>query len=468
MVTGRLPTVRALCWFRRDLRLADNPAWANATRLGDEVIGLYVLDPGLLDRVSDRRRDLLLGHLRALDAELGRHGGALLVTGGDPTTVVPSTVASHGVQHVTVNGDVGPYAQRRDQAVGTALDAVPLLVHWGTLVQPPGSVLTAKGTLSRVFSAFHRAWDRLPHEPWGDADPAEVLAITGQPIPEPSAAPAIEPGEGAALDRLGAWLERVDGYDTDRDRPDRPGTSTLSADLRFGTVSPREVLLRVGDHTDGRAAFCRQLAWRDWYAHTTLARPDIANAALRPEYDRIEWRDDPTGFEAWQQGRTGYPIVDAGMRELTATGFMHNRVRMITASFLVKDLLIDWRRGERHFRHHLLDGDVAQNAGNWQWVAGTGPDAAPYFRIFNPITQSERFDPDGAYIRRWVPELAGLDRKAIHRPDRLGPLELEAAGVTLGDTYPHPIVDHAAARERTLRAYAAAKDPARLVSSPNA
>ncbi|MDH4169954.1 MAG: DNA photolyase family protein [Acidimicrobiia bacterium] len=445
--------MRALCWFRRDLRLEDNPAWARATGVGDEVAALYVLDPALFDRVSDRRRDLLLAHLAALDRTLG---GRLTLLRGDPRAVVPRFVADHDIAHVTWNADVSAYAQDRDRVVTDAL-AVPVEPLWGTLVQPPGTVLTAKGGLSRVFTPFHRAWQRVPHEVWPTAGPATLVAIAGDPLPDPAREPAMTPGEDGAHERLDQWLDRVDAYVHDRDLPGRPGTSHLSADLRFGTISPRLVLDRVGDHTDGRAAFCRQLAWRDWYAHTTLARPDITERAMRPEYDAIEWRHDPVGVEAWQTGRTGFPIVDAGMRELLATGFMHNRVRMLVASFLVKDLLVDWRIGERFFRHHLLDGDVAQNAGNWQWVAGTGPDAAPYFRVFNPTTQSERFDPDGTYIRRWLPELEGLDRRSIHQPSRLGPLELAAAGVTLGQDYPEPIVDHGFARERTLAAYKAAK-----------
>jgi deoxyribodipyrimidine photo-lyase len=266
-----------------------------------------------------------------------------------------------------------------------------------------------------------------------------------------------EGGELAAERRLGAWLDLVDDYEARRDLPaDDTGTSHLSSDLRFGTLSPRHVVDVVGTSTPGRAAFVRQLAWRDWYAHLLTERPELAHAAMKPGLDDVVWRDDPDGFEAWRTGRTGYPIVDAGMRQLAATGWMHNRVRMITASFLVKDLLVDWRLGEAHFRHELIDAEVSQNAGNWQWVAGTGPDAAPYFRIFNPVTQSRRFDPTGAYLRRWVPELRGLDDRSIHAPWEVGPLDLAAAGVHLGDEYPWPIVDHAQARDRTLAAYGAA------------
>ena len=209
----------------------------------------------------------------------------------------------------------------------------------------------------------------------------------------------------------------------------------------------------VGIETPGRHAFVRQIAWRDWWAHTLALHPDLPNVALKARYDDIAWRHDPDGFERWCTGRTGYPIVDAGMRQLIQTGWMHNRVRMICASFLVKDLLIDWRRGERFFRHHLVDADVAQNAGNWQWVAGTGPDAAPYFRVFNPTTQAIKFDPDGGYVRTWVPELAHLRAPGIHDPSAAASADLQAAGITLGETYPLPIVDHGQARLRTLETY---------------
>jgi deoxyribodipyrimidine photo-lyase len=213
------------------------------------------------------------------------------------------------------------------------------------------------------------------------------------------------------------------------------------------------VATAVGTATAGRAAFVRQLVWRDWYAHLFHERPDLARHALKPEMDLVPWRDDPDGLAAWREGRTGCPIVDAGMRELATTGWMHNRVRMITASFLVKDLLVDWRAGEAHFRRLLVDWELSQNAGNWQWVAGTGPDAAPYFRIFNPVTQGRRFDPHGDYVRRWVPELATLPDRWLHAPWEAPPLDLAGAGVVLGADYPFPLVDHGAARERTLEAY---------------
>ena len=469
-----------IVWFRRDLRLDDNPAWAAATGAHDEVIALYVIDPGLFDRAATRRCARLLGDLHGLDARLAEHGGRLLVRTGDPREIVISEAERAGASVVHCNADVTPYATRRDDAVrsglariGTEFDA-----RWGILVHEPGRIRTNAGGLSQVFTPFFRTWDRTDWTPWPSAGDATIRSEVGDGLPEaPTSYPVLhgadahlvtghvvseaegEPGEPGALARLEAATARADSYDDERNTPAIVGTSELSIDLRFGTVSPRTVAEVVGVSTPGRAALVRQLAWRDWYAHLLLATPALVDEPMKPQYAAMQWRDDDAAFAAWKEGRTGYPFVDAGMRQLRSTGWMHNRVRMVTASFLVKNLLIDWRRGERYFRHVLLDGDVSQNVGNWQWVAGTGPDASPYNRVFNPVLQGQRFDADGEYIRRWVPELASITGSAIHEPWLAGPLELAAGGVVLGDTYPAPIVDLAESRARVLAAYDRVRHP---------
>ncbi len=438
-------------WFRRDLRLGDNPAWAAATQQADEVTALFVLDPALFTNAGPHRQEALVAHLRGLDTELRERGGRLRVEHGKPLTVLPQIVDEVGAGHVHWNRDTTPYSVTRDDALARQLSCTQ---HWGTLVHEPGAVLTQKGTLSKVFTPFYNTWYATAMHAWPtETGDVTVAANPGPGLPDVATPLSIEGGEQAAHRRLGDFMNRVDNYLGQRDLLAVVGTSMLSADLRFGTLSPREVADIVGEQTEGRRGFVRQLAWRDWYAHLLYQHPTMTSQALKPQYNEIVWRDDPAGFDAWKHGQTGFPIIDAGMRELAATGYMHNRVRMLTGSFLVKDLLIDWRLGERWFRHLLLDADMSQNVGNWQWVAGTGTDAAPYFRVFNPTTQSRKFDPAGGYLRRWVPELAGLDDKAVHEPSIVAPLELAAAGVVLGDNYPHPIVDHSMARERVLTAY---------------
>ena len=439
---------RGIVWFRRDLRVVDNPAWSAATRACAEVLPVFVLDPGLVDTAGPFRRDAVLGAVVALDDALD---GRLHLVAGEPEVEIPRLARELGAT-VYLNRDVTPYAARRDAAVVDALDAPPE-VHCGNVVQPPGAITTNDGNVPRVFTAFWRRWQQrdLPRIPApGDA---EVLEHDGGAA-RPDVAPVADPR--AQLDEF--VTERLADYPTDRDRPAVYGTSQLSIALKTGALGPVTAARVAAEAGAVGDPWVRQLCWRDWYAHLLDGQPEMVDHAQRPEYDRVRWRDDPDGLAAWKEGRTGVPIVDAGMRQLAATGWMHNRVRMITASFLVKDLLIDWRHGERHFRHLLADADVPQNVGNWQWVAGTGPDAAPYFRVFNPTLQSRKFDPGGEYLRTWVPELAGLDDAAIHEPSALGPLELAAAGVTLGADYPEPIVDHRMAAERVVAAYKAARD----------
>ncbi len=442
--------MKAIVWFRRDLRLGDNPAWSAASREFDDLVALFVIDPALWDRASEGRRRVLAGHLQALDDDLGQLGGRLHVATGDPVEVIPKMAAVLGAA-VHWNADYTPYSRSRDRAIENVVDAT---VHHGQVVHPPGSILTGTGGRYRVFTPFHRRWEQRPLTPITPPGPATVGADPGDGVPD-VAPPPFDVGEAAAIERLERFDERVDRYLDERDRPDLDSTSKLSIDLKWGAIGPQTIIERIGTHTRGREGFIRQLAWRDFYADLLHDEPESMTRALRPEYRHIRWEDDPAGLDAWKAGRTGYPIVDAGMRQLLAEGWMHNRVRMIVASFLTKDLLIDWRQGERHFRHHLLDVDVASNVGNWQWAAGTGADAAPYFRIFNPISQSKKFDPDGDYIRRWVPELAELSAPLVHEPWTAGPLELAAAGIELGTDYPNPIIDHSFARERALSRYKA-------------
>jgi deoxyribodipyrimidine photo-lyase len=444
-----------LVWFRRDLRLDDNPAWAEATATSQAVVPLFVLDPRLLDGAGPHRRRQLLANLEALDRDLlERRGGRLHVRVGNPDQIVPEVATRYRVSTVYWNADVTPFATRRDERTAKAME-LPVVTFFGNLVLAPGSVLTANGTLSKVFTPFFKAWSRTDPDPWPEPGDATLFDEPGDPLPMLDGPPPLAAGEGAAMLRLETFLERVDEYESGHDRLDSNGTSSLSADLKFGTISPRTVIDAVGDGTPGRAGFVRQIAWRDWYAHLLLAIPTLTTKAMRERYDGIAWRNDAADIAAWKAGLTGYPVIDAGMRQLRETGWMHNRARLLCGSFLVKNLLVDWRIGERHFRHLLVDGDVPQNVGNWQWVAGTGPDAAAYNRIFNPVIQSRRFDPNGDYIRRWVPELRDLDADVVHAP-----WEADDGGLFARDAgdYPAPIVDLRESRARALAAYAAVNE----------
>lgn len=439
---------RGVVWFRNDLRLTDNPAWGEATSEHDSVTALFVMDPVLWERSPQGRRTRLAAHLTALDLHLSTRGGRLRVERGDPRQVVPKVAGGDAVHW---NSDVTPYAAARDRVVAELVDES---VTHGRWIVPIGSVRTNEGGPYRVFTPFHRKWRDEPRHPWAEGREVQVADHPGYGL---KAEDPSDAGERAARERLTSFLDIVDDYEDFRDRPDIEGTSRLSEDLKFGTISPRLVEREAGDSTEGRAAFARQLAWREFCAQLLHAYPRLPMEELRPEYAAIAWRDDPGAVEAWKAGQTGFPFVDAGMRQLAAEGWMHNRLRMVTASFLVKDLLVDWRVGERHFADLLHDYDVAQNAVNWQWVAGTGADAAPYFRVFNPVSQGLEYDPGGDYVRRWIPELADISGATIHTPWDAGPIELQAAGITLGATYPERIVDHAEARERAIEVYEVAR-----------
>lgn len=475
------PRPPAIAWFRRDLRLYDHPALEAAITGRTAVVPLYVLDPALVGGrfASPNRTWFLLGSLAALRSSLREVGSDLVVRVGDPRVVVPEVARQVGADAVYVSRDHGPFGRRRDAAVAETLagDGVAWHARRGVLVHEPDEVRTADGGSFTVYSPFRRAWERLERRAVGDA-PSRIPPLPGGlvggagPIPslsemglgdDPTADPSLlpEPGEAAARGRLERWLAAgVETYAANRDRMDLPeGTSRLSADLHLGLLSAAEVADRVATSGagDGRRTFTNELVWREFYAHVLFHQPWVRTAAFRPEFEGLPWSDDDGAFQAWADGRTGYPIVDAAMRQLLSTGWMHNRARMVAASFLTKHLLIDWRRGEAQFMRHLVDGDVASNNGGWQWSASTGTDPQPYFRIFNPILQGRRFDAAGDYVRRFVPELAGVPADRIHAPWEMTDLEQVAAGCRIGIDYPAPIVQHAEARARALAVYEAAR-----------
>ncbi len=473
------PISPALVWFRDDLRLADNPALCAASAEGRPVVALYVLDddsPGLRP-LGGAARWWLAGALRALQDELSLHGVPLVLRRGPAARIVPDVARQAGCGLVAFNIRTEAAAAKVDEAVTARLraDGREVCPTLGHLLHMPGSVRTAAGGMPRTFSAFMR----------GAVRDRPALAVLQAPLLRPAAhalasealdawhllptAPdwagglraAWTPGEPAARARLEGFMEDgLAGYGTKRDRPDLAHVSRLSPHLRFGELSPRQAIVAAasaGAAGDAPAEDVRkfeaEVYWREFSYHLLHAMPDLSRRNLQSSFDAFPWRECSGDLKAWQHGRTGYPIVDAGMRQLWTTGWMHNRVRMVVASFLCKHLLIHWQDGEHWFWDTLVDADPASNPASWQWVAGSGADAAPYFRIFNPVLQGEKFDPDGSYVRTFVPELARLPARLIHKPWEASSLDLAHAGIRLGVDYPRPIVDHAAARERALRAF---------------
>jgi len=452
---------RSVMWFRRDLRLGDNPALLEAVAEG-EVVPLFVLDPALWRPSGPTRRAYLGASLRALDASLRRLGGALTVVEGDPVRRVVDVARAAAAERVHVAADYGPYGHRRDGAVEQALaEHGTGLVRTGSpYAVAPGRLQNGSGLPYRVYTPFSRAWadhgwrapvDRPPATArWVDAESLGSLA-GGGPVAVPDAAPPDglelpEAGEAAAHRKWEEFLERVGDYDDERDRPDLDTTSHLSVHLKWGEIHPRTLLADLARlRAAGAATYRKELAWREFFADVLFHRPETAREYLRADFARLRYDDPGDRLPAWAEGRTGFPVVDAGLRQMRATGWMHNRVRMIVASFLVKDLHLEWQHGARHFMRWLVDADLASNQQNWQWAAGSGVDAAPYFRVFNPTTQGRRFDPDGAYVRRWVPELAALPAAAD--PHDPSPDDRAAVG------YPSPMVDHAAERREALARY---------------
>ena len=462
--------MRILHWFRKDLRLADNTALAEAARdAAGDVVPFYTSEPAILGRsdMAAVRVRFVLDALAALGRDLERAGSHLALDHGVATDTVVRAARASGAGAVYWNEEYEPALRARDDAVQEALEAGGIRVRrfHDRLLVPPGAVATRQGDPYVVYSPFQRACEALP--PAAPRPAVTRFAAHGlqrrcvakiESLGFDLKVPGWESGERAASARLDAFVE--DGltrYAAERDLRAAGAASRLAPHLRFGTIGVRTVAAAALDaaREDRRLAravekFIAELRWRDFYAHVLYHFPHVEKGAFREPYEALEWQGDPAHFDAWRAGRTGYPMVDAGMRELAATGFMHNRSRMIVASFLVKDLLLDWRLGELHFMKHLVDGDPASNNGGWQWAASTGTDAQPYIRIFNPVLQGERCDPEGEHIRRWVPELEKLPAKWTHKPWEAPAEVLAGAGIALGLDYPGPIVDHAEQRELAL------------------
>jgi len=467
-----------LIWFRRDLRLADNPALAAAAATGRPIVPVFILDESPERRPAGAAsRWWLDKSLRRLAEAIAARGGRLILRRGESEAVLRELLAATGADRLFLNRLFEPAAAARDKELVHALRADGIEVKGcnGALLTLPGTVRTGGGGPYRVFTPFLRALLAAT-----TPAPAPALADTSAAgfadagvasddldrwglhptAPDWSGGFDWAPGEAGALEALRRFtVGPLADYARLRDLPGKAGTSRLSPHLHWGEISPWRAVLAAREAAGaGRVdpveadKFIAEIGWREFSAHLLDEFPHITTEAFKPEYDAMPWRDDPAGLEAWQRGQTGYPVVDAGMRQLWTTGWMHNRVRMIVASFLVKHLLIDWRHGEAWFRDTLVDADLAANVQNWQWVAGSGADAAPYFRIFNPITQGQKFDPDGRYVRRWVPELARLGDRWLHAPWTAPPEVLRDAGVRLGSSYPRPIVEHELGRKRALDA----------------
>lgn len=467
-----------LVWFRQDLRLADNPALSKAAASGRPVIAVYVLDDDTPGRWKMGAASLWWLHhsLTALANALGEHGIPLVLRRGNAEKVIPTLAEDCRAAEVVWNRCYEPFARKRDEAIKAALTAegIDAASFNGALLVEPWTVQTKGDAPYRVFTPFWR--EARQHA--GDVDPLPAPSRMRAPETTPESGDLADwellptapdwaagfakvwtPGEAGARNTAAGFIDdRIPGYADNRDRADLDGTSRLSPHLHFGEISPRQIWSAVthacdeiGERDAGK--FLGEIGWREFSHNLLFHFPDFPDENYQPKFDAFPWQDDAAAFRAWTRGRTGYPFVDAGMRQLWATGWMHNRVRMVAASFLVKHLLIDWRKGQDWFWDTLVDADLANNSASWQWVAGSGADAAPYFRIFNPVTQGTRFDPDGSYVREWIPELARMPARWIHCPWDAPASVLKNAGVDPGITYPAPIVDHQTARDRALSAF---------------
>ncbi|MEQ1710030.1 MAG: deoxyribodipyrimidine photo-lyase [Hyphomicrobium sp.] len=478
-----------ILWLRQDLRLTDNRALEAVLATGAPVLPVYVLDDVAAGGSTPGGRAMggasrwwLDKSLADLAAAIAKFGGKLILRRGDTRAVLTQLAAETGAVAVHATRAYEPWARRlEDDLHATLADAgVAFRRFGGALLREPEELRTKAGEPFKVYSPLWRALLALGEPRRPSPAPAAITFLAKPPKSDKLSDWALhpkkpdwsagfgstwQPGEAGALARLDAFLDRaLDDYTEHRNRPDITGTSRLSPHLHFGEISPALCWHRARVAAAGRASaekgletFLKEIVWREFSYHLLFHWPDLPQAPFRSEFAHFPWIADGPALQAWQRGLTGYPIVDAGMRELWASGWMHNRVRMIAASFLIKDLMIHWREGERWFWDTLVDADLSSNAASWQWVAGSGADAAPYFRIFNPITQGVKFDPDGAYVRRWVPEIARLPAPLIHEPWTAPALLLHETGIELGRTYPLPIVEHAAARDRALAAFASLK-----------
>jgi deoxyribodipyrimidine photo-lyase len=490
---------RALVWLRRDLRTSDHAALHHALRAARLVWVCFIFDRDILDpllllgRQQDRRVEFIHDALVAVDAELRALGAqhqvkntGLIVRHGWAHTDVPALAKKLGVQAVYASHDDEPQALARDARVRGLLADIGVALYTGKdhVVFERAEVLTQNAGPFSVFTPYKNAWLKKLQPQYLEAFEVAAHADALAPMPADEAGPPglqtlgfaptnlhsirLPGGPAGAQELLADFLQRIDDYGDTRDFPAVKGPSYLSTHLRFGTVSIRQLAReaharsQAGEFAASKGAqvWLSELIWRDFYHQVLHHHPRVVGGAFKPAYDHIVWEKGKAGnalFEAWCEARTGYPLIDAAMQQIMQTGYMHNRLRMVVACFLTKDLGLDWRRGEAYFALHLNDFDLAANNGGWQWAASSGCDAQPYFRIFNPITQSEKFDAEGKFIKRYLPQLAKLPAKLIHAPWLAGPLDLQAAGITLGKDYPLPVVDHATAREKTLARYAVVK-----------
>lgn len=463
-----------IVWFRQDLRLLDNPALFHAAQSGAPVIPLYIFDEHDPWAPGSASRWWLHKSIEALQKDV-----PLILRRGNPETILKEIIEKSGAQAVYWNRLYEPYLKGRDEKIKAKLKSQGLQAQSfnSALLIEPWEHLKSDGTPYQVFTPFWKGFLAKGHPPKPLEKPQNLKFYEGHIHSEdlnswgflpqrPNWAQGFEemwaPGEEGALQRLEEFLEEnVKSYPDERNRPDCAGTSRLSAHLHWGEISPRTVWYQTQTRIHEKGwdreglDYLRELAWREFSYHLLFHNPDLPSKPLRREFENFPWEFNEEHFTRWQKGLTGYPIVDAGMRELWHTGWMHNRVRMVVASFLIKDLLIHWSKGEAWFWDTLVDADLSNNAASWQWVAGSGADASPYFRIFNPVLQGEKFDPNGDYVRKWIPELNGLPSAWIHKPYD-APLDiLKDAGIVLGTTYPKPIVDHKKARDKALGAYKA-------------